>query len=156
MEMSLAGMLEKRAEEVLFSLAEALRKVTRPVQRRSRLADLSTEATRAVVNFEKWFPIVEQTFMMTHAPLHTVVNISRHGPSPGRWMSAMERFNYYVKTLIMQRTHPEASLFASYVMSITSRSLAKTLGPEPAAMVEGRRQNNHNVPSPWCGASSSC
>lgn len=81
----------------------------------TKLNELEDEIYETLSLNEGSFPVSECTFLM-HEIAHLCHFIRMLGPVRTFWMFSFERFNFFLKNLIHNNTHPHVNLMKNYLV----------------------------------------
>ncbi|XP_075103619.1 uncharacterized protein LOC142178190 [Nicotiana tabacum] len=124
--LALRGMLSKEVCESLIELSLFFNVLGSKKLRIDDLEQIEAQIPITLCKLEKVFP---PSFfdVMVHLPIHLVSEAKIAGPTHYRWMYHVERWLYFLKSLIDNRACPEGSIEQGYIanecMTLCSRYL---------------------------------
>ncbi|XP_019253815.1 PREDICTED: uncharacterized protein LOC109232499 [Nicotiana attenuata] len=127
--LALRGMLSKEVCEPLIELSLFFNVLGSRELRIDDLKQIEAQIPITLCKLEKVFP---PSFfdVMVHLPIHLASEAKIAGPIHYRWMYPVERWLYFLKSLIGNRACPEGSIAEGYIanecMTLCSREFAQT------------------------------
>ncbi|KAJ0965088.1 hypothetical protein J5N97_026226 [Dioscorea zingiberensis] len=146
--LAIRGMMSKSVCEPLIELSLFFNMLGAKVLRMDELEQIEAQIPKTLCKLEKIFP---PSFfdVMIHLPIHLASEAKIAGPIHYRWMYPVERWLYFLKSLIGNRACPEGSIAEGYIanecMTLCSRYLHRidtSLIDQKGIMMVVRKKSN--------------